>query len=404
MSNRQALGGIRVLDFTDDLGAYASRLLSDLGAAVLRIDTPAGWPACTGEPPFEVNGGRGISLFDRFVNAGKQRVMVDPATPQGRALLARLAADADVLIESSWHGNTVGITEGFNARLIHVIVTPFGRGLNPNWAPVDDLIVLGAGGLLYLGGYQDTGPVAAYGGQSRYAASIFAAAATLVALIDRERSGRGTTIDVSAQECIAQALEDSVPTFALTGNERMRYGTVAREAGTGTYACADGYVSMVAGRLGTARAWSALVEWFNDEGAEGTEVLLDPRWSEFAYRQTDEAIEGFTRIFEGFAATRSKLAIYIEAQRRGIALSPVNEIRDLIHDPQLQDREFFLSVKDEELGATLTFPGSPYRLSLTPAVVGKKPEHLLDDSWRFTGDGGLLSDAEYESLVPWGTT
>lgn len=140
--------------------------------------------------------------------------------------------------------------------MIHVIVTPFGQGLSPDWGPVDDLIVLGAGGLLYLGGYRDAGPVAASGGQSRYAASIFAAVATLVALIDRERSGRGTTIDVSAQECIAQALEDSVPTFALTGQERMRYGTVAREAGTGMYACSDGYVSMVAGRLGTARAWS----------------------------------------------------------------------------------------------------------------------------------------------------
>ncbi|MDH3398201.1 MAG: CoA transferase [Acidimicrobiia bacterium] len=404
MTSRRALEGIRVLDVTDDLGAYTSRLLADLGAAVLRIDAPTDARACTSDLSVETRDGREVNLFDRFANAGKRRIALDPSTPGGQALLARLAADADVLIESSWDGQTTEIPEATNSRLIRVVVTPFGRGLNPDWGPVDDLILLGAGGLLHLGGYRDAGPVAAYGGQSRYAASIFAAAATLVALIDRERSGRGTTIDVSAQECIAQALEDSVPTFALTGNERMRYGTEAREAGTGIFACSDGYVSMVAGRLGTARAWSALVAWLNDEETEGARALLDPRWSEFSYRQSEAAITAFTIIFESFGATRSKLALYLEAQRRGIALSPVNEIGDLVRDPQLRAREFFVSLKDEELGTTLTFPGSPYRLSLTPPAVGTIAPPPINDQRRALVNGGLVSEEDYEAMGLWGMT
>lgn len=101
MSDRRALEGIRVLDVTDDLGAYAARLLADLGAQVLRIDTTVGSSSCTSEPPVEAKSGREISLFDRFVNAGKRRMVLDPGTRDGQALLVRLAADADVLIESS---------------------------------------------------------------------------------------------------------------------------------------------------------------------------------------------------------------------------------------------------------------------------------------------------------------
>ncbi len=349
-------------------------------------------------------GGREVSLFDRFCNAGKRRMTLDPGTPEGEALFARLVTDADVLIESSWNGSTLEIPDGVNPRLIHVVVTPFGRGLSPDWGPVDDLIVLGAGGLLYLGGYRDAGPVAAAGGQSRYAASIFAAVAALAALIDRERSGQGTVVDVSAQECIAQALEDSVPTFALTGQERMRYGTVAREAGTGVYRCSDGYVAMVAGRLGTARAWSALVAWLNEEGAERAEELLAPCWSEFSYRQSEEAIRSFTDIFEGFGATRTRLSLYREAQRRGIALSPVNEVADLVGDPQLRERQFFVSREDEELGAILTVPGPPYRLSATPPVVGAIAPPPASGDWRTVVKAALGSEEEYAALVPWRAT
>ncbi len=392
--DRQALEGIRVLDVTDDLGAYAARLLSDLGADVLRIEIPNRSTGCALEPRVESVDGSKVSLFDRFVNAGKQRMMLDLDTPDGMALLDRLAADADVLIESSWQGAALSIDGEVNQNLIHVVVTPFGRGLNPAWGPVDDLIVLGAGGLLNLGGYHDAGPIAAYGGQSRYAASIYAAAATVIALIQRERSGRGNTIDVSAQECIAQALEDSVPTFALTGVEQIRHGSLAREAGSGIYSCSDGYVSMVAGRLGTARAWAALVEWLNQEAAEHAEELLDSCWSDFPYRQTDDAIESFRRIFEGFGASRSKMDLYEEAQRRGIALSPVSDIGDLIVNPQLLAREFFVSVADEDLECDLTFPGSPYRLSLTPPAVGKR---------QAAAAGERRSGGDLESgSVPWG--
>jgi len=124
-------------------------------------------------------------------------------------------------------------------------------------------------GCCWLGGYPDAEPVAPFGGQSTIATAIYGAVAVLLALIAREADGEGETIEVSSQEVITQALETSIPEFELLGKVRRRLGDVPREAGTGVFACADGFVSMVAGRLGTAGAWKRLMEWLQQEGVRG---------------------------------------------------------------------------------------------------------------------------------------
>jgi benzylsuccinate CoA-transferase BbsE subunit len=280
-----------------------------------------------------------------------------------------------------------------------VIVTPFGLDHEPDWSPADDLLVMADGGLLHLGGYPDVGPVVAYGGQSRFAASIFAAVAAVSAVIDREHTGSGGVYDVSAQECVAQALEDSAATYALTGRVRERQGDRAREAGSGIYACRDGYVSMVAGRLGTAKAWAALIAWLNEEGAPGAEELLAERWSDFAFRQTEAAVQEFQRVFEGFASTRSKAELYEAAQARMIALSPVNTVEDVLASPQLKARGFFTRVDDPDFSHGLIYPRAPYRMSGTPPIDPVAAPRAGEDNASFYIDELGLTGDEYISLV-----
>jgi benzylsuccinate CoA-transferase BbsE subunit len=363
-----ALDGVRVIDLTDELGAYAGRLLADLGAEVIRVEPPGGSRTRQIEPLVDVDG-ETVSAFELFVNAGKRSVIIDTALQSGVAELEDLVAGADVVIESP-----VGVlTEaGIDAErirslkpdLCRVIITPYGLDRQPAWPQTDDLLVLASGGLLHLGGYPDLGPVAAYGGQSRFAASIFGAVAVMAGLLQRDLDGSGSTYDVSAQECVAQALEDSAVTYALTGRVRERQGDRPREAGSGVYPCRDGYVSLVAGRLGTARAWAALVDWLGETGTEGASDLLEPHWSSFEFRQTDAAIEEFGRIFAVFAATRDKLELYTEAQARMIALSPVSTVADILANPQLRARDFFVDVRERE--GVVAFPRAPYRMSGTP--------------------------------------
>jgi benzylsuccinate CoA-transferase BbsE subunit len=361
------LASVRVIDATDEYGAYAGRLLADLGADVVRVEPPGGDPLRRREPLMETPTGP-ISAFGWFVNLNKRSAVLDVATMEGRAGLLGLLATADVLLDPWRPGDLERLGIGPHAfvaacpDLVRVTITPYGSDGPLADRPATDLTSLAAGGLLSLGGYPDAEPVAVHGGQSLLAASLFGAVAALVGLVGRGHDGEGRHLDVSAQEAVAAALEDAIPQFDLTGRVRRRAGDLPREAGTGIYACADGYVSMVAGRLGTAKAWTALTHWLVEEGTPDAEELLTPPWQEFSHRQRRESIDRFRAIFERFTRPRTREELYREAQRRSIALAPVNQVADLFADAQLAARDFFREVTPTELGRPVLVPGRPYRL------------------------------------------
>jgi benzylsuccinate CoA-transferase BbsE subunit len=397
------LDGVRVLDLADPLAAYGGRLLADLGAEVIRIE-PASGPGTVDCAPFWLDDGvPSTSLFERFVNAGKKSVTLDLTAPEAARIFTELLASSDVVMESpapvlaaaGWSAERVTAA---NPALIRVQVSPYGSTGTEDLVPADDLVLLGAGGLLSMGGYPDVGPVAVYGQQTTYMASIFGAAAAIAGLIGRHRTGQALSADVSAQECVAQALEESVMRYAMTGEVRSSQGDVAKEAGTGSYRCADGYISMVAGRLGTAAAWDSLVRWIaqNDSDAE---QLLDEQWSKFEFRQRPESIETFREIFERFTATRTRQELYRGAQERGIALSPVNDLNAVMTDAQLVSRDFFVEIDDPELGRPVTYPGLPYRMSGTPLRGPRPAPRRGADNTEVYVKGVGLSHIELETLA-----
>ena len=118
------------------------------------------------------------------------------------------------------------------------------------------------------------------------ASGIYGAVAVLTALYERTQTGKGCWIDVSGQECVAFALEDAVAEWSINAHVRRRLGDGAREAGTGVYPCKDGYISMVAGRLGTAKAFVALTQWVAASEVPGAASLLEPQWQDFKFRQS----------------------------------------------------------------------------------------------------------------------
>jgi benzylsuccinate CoA-transferase BbsE subunit len=318
------LSDISVVEISGELNGYTGRLLADLGARVTLVDIGA-TPLAEHE--------------HRFLHHGKV------AAP-GDELLALLET-ADVVIFSG--GADAPDDERLTPEALRVaapdaivtVLTPFGLEGPCADCVSTDLTRLAAGGLLWLGGYPDGEPVAPYGGQSSVATGIFGAVAILLALIDRDAGGRPGMIEVSAQEVLTQALETALPDFELTGTIRRRVGGEPREAGTGIYPCEDGYVSMVAGRLGTAEAWTRLREWLVEENAPGAGELWADGWNELAYRQRPESIARFSEIFGAIAHTRTKRELYHEAQRRSIALAPVNSPAEVLADEQLASRGFF---------------------------------------------------------------
>jgi crotonobetainyl-CoA:carnitine CoA-transferase CaiB-like acyl-CoA transferase len=363
---RAALKRIRVLDLADNAVAYASRLLADLGAEVIRIEPPAG----NGAKPDEA-----AQCTRAFWNVNKKAITLDLVSLDGQRLFGDLAAKSDVIIETFAPGMLASRGIGYetlrnrNPGIILVSVTPYGQSGPCSKFRATDLTLLAAGGLLSLGGYPEIGPVAVAGQQGYLAAAIFGAVASLKALLEREGSNQGQWLDVSGQECIAFALEDAIPEWYLSHNVRRRTGDQAREAGTGVYPCRDGYVSMVAGRLGTAKAFKTLVEWIAASGTPGGEELLDERWQDFKFRQSPHGIARFAEIFGSFCALRSKQELYREGQARQIAIAPVNTVADIVDDAQLRANGFFQTLHDGVLDRDVTVPGPPYRLARTPAKL-----------------------------------
>lgn len=360
------LGSVKVLDWTDQSGAYAGRLLADLGADVVRIElagAAAAWPQ---ERMPAGPGGAPVSALERYVNLNKRSVRLDVASPAGQRLLHGLLGLADVVVTSgaavrSWQqaGHELRTRDG----AVHVSVSPFGCSGPGERLVGDDLVTLAAGGLLSLGGYPDAEPVAVYGSQTYLAGGINAAVGVLLGLLAADAGQPPAKIDVSAQAVMAGALEDAAAEFDLTGSVRRRTGDGLREAGTGTFACADGWIVIVAGKLGTAEAWDSLVDWLTEQGIPGAEALKAPEWSSLEHRRRPASIVTFRELMERATVHRTRADLYAELQGRRIAAAPVNSVADLLADRQLTDRQFFRQVHDDFLGRQVTYPGPPYRLA-----------------------------------------
>lgn len=366
-----ALTGIRVLDLTTNYAAYAGRLLADLGADVVRVEPPEGSTVRRLAPCETSPAGEPLTFAHSFLDAGKRSVTLDLDSAAGRELLAELAATSDAMIETpaatTGDGIDFELVRRRNPGLVLVSISAFGRGGPYAGYRATDLTLLAAGGLLSLGGYADSEPLAVQGEQAVLASGIYGAIAVLTALYERMQTGKGCWIDVSGQECVAFALEDAVAEWSINAHVRRRLGDGAREAGTGVYPCKDGYVSMVAGRLGTAKAFVTLTQWIAASEVGGGASLLEPQWQDFKYRQSPEGIARFAEIFGAFCRTRGKQELYREGQARQIAIAPVNTIADVLQDAQLAANSYFRPQFERISGGDIAFPGPPYRLSRTPA-------------------------------------
>ena len=394
-----ALTGIRVLDLTTNYAAYAGRLLADLGADVVRVEPPEGSPLRGLAPCQTGPTGAPLSFAHAFLDAGKRSVTLDLMTAAGRELLAELTASSDAMIETPSAAAAGHIdfelVRQRNPGLVLVSISAFGRDGPYAGYQATDLTLLAAGGLLSLGGYVDSEPLAVQGEQAMLASGIYGAIAVLTALYERTQTGKGCWIDVSGQECVAFALEDAVAEWSINGHVRRRLGDGAREAGTGVYPCKDGHISMVAGRLGTANAFVTLTQWVAASGVPGAASLLEPQWQDFKFRQSREGIARFAEIFGAFCRTRGKQELYREGQARQIAIAPVNTVADVLQDAQLAANSYFQPQFERNSGREITFPGPPYRLSRTPArprgaapKLGEHNRELVDRELRLAAGAG----------------
>ena len=368
-----ALAGVRILDCTDELGAYGTRVLAALGADVVRLVDPL---RTAGMPREE---------YDVYFNAGKAVVAIDPNNQEQRSLLAQLVEHADVIVESTTAsllaaaGLTAEHIAQANPHATHTRISPLGLDGPEAWHRASDLTLMARGGLMWLAGEPDRAPIRAAGHQTAIATGLYGAIGSLIALLNAEATGRGQRVDVSALEVVATTLENSVQFWDLEQTIRRRAGSKPREAGSGLFRCNDGYIYLMAGRLTTPRGWISIVEWLNEAGIEGARALGEPQWKEYTFRTTPEATARFLEVFGRFAAERKMVHLYEEGQRRGIVVCPLNTPFDLLEDRQLRHRRFFVPM--DVGGRSVQVPRGPFVMSATPLRPPHSARRVERSGW-----------------------
>jgi crotonobetainyl-CoA:carnitine CoA-transferase CaiB-like acyl-CoA transferase len=397
--NTSFLSEIRVLDLANSRAEMAGRLLADLGADVLKIEPPTGSDSRLRGPFDERPAGDGESLYWAAVGLGKRSAILDLESEEGRRTLKGLAHRADILIESfdpecmeAW-GLGYAELSRLNPRLVYVSVTPYGqKGPKAGW-PGADLTLEAAGGRVSLQGDRDRPPIPVGSPQASFHAGAQAAADAVIALNEREISGRGQHLDTSMQEAIIWTLMNGPgypPNVGTdppgSGDDRAGFETGRRGPFLGVSACADGFVVVTPTsqkqflRAVTASIVPALrdeglligelaqVDWQEWEAARGKDAL--------SAEQMEHAAEAVHRFFE----SRSKLELMEWAWSSDVHLGPVNSTADLVVNPHFKERGFW-----QELGGRV-HPGLPVRSSRAwlglRSPAPKLGEHQGDiDAW-----------------------
>ena len=369
-----ALAHLRVVELGDVPGAYAGRLLADLGADVIKVEPPGGAPERR-LPPF-AGGVEGIERSLPFIhaNTNKRGLVLDLSTAGAQDTFAKLLRSADVFIDATPLGRleSWGLTDAWLEEtcpaLVTVSMTPFGRTGPYRHYKGSDAIANGAGGFLFGQGDDERGPCTAPSHLAYQVAGCVAATLAVAAVRHRRRSGLGQRLDVSLQEALTFSNSSSIARYTMENRMQRRPGAKTYAgAVTNIYRCKDGrYVHFTAN---LPHMWRELTRnWM-----PGT-VLAEPRWEDVDYRdaRSEEASAVVAEFISGFTADE----FVAEAQRRHLSAAPLNTVGEFVDGEQLAARQWLQEIEHPVIGRYRA-AGFPMRLSRTPMRV-RRPAPLLD--------------------------
>jgi crotonobetainyl-CoA:carnitine CoA-transferase CaiB-like acyl-CoA transferase len=384
---KPVLSPYRVLDLTSERGLLCGQILGDLGADVIKIEPPGGSPARQLGPFYQDQPHPDRSLYWWAYNRNKRSITLNITTHTGREILQRLVARADFFIESDNPGALTERGFGYQALaadapgLIYVSISAFGQdGPKASYAD-SDLVILAAGGPLIMTGDDDRPPLRLSVPQAYLHACAEGAIGALIANHERQRSGRGQHVDVSAQQAIAQATQSSILAAPYGEGEIQRMAGGVKLGPLKVrllWPTKDGHVAITY-LFGTAFAHftKRLMDWIYEEGF-CDESIRGIDWAGFGglLFAGGEAVATYERlklIVEDFTKSKTKAELLSGALERGLLIAPVTTIDEVVHSPQLAARDYWQEIDHPELGRRLRYPGPFVRLSETPITYRRRP-------------------------------
>lgn len=379
--SRGALTGVRVLDLSRILaGPTATQLLGDLGADVIKVERPGrGDDTRAWGPPFveNANGSQGVSSYFSCANRNKRSIAIDLAQAEGVALVKRLAAHSDVLVENYKVGDLARRGLGYedlrqtHPRLVYCSITGFGQ-TGPRAAQTGyDILAQAMGGIMSLTG-EASGPPSKVGvGIADVMCGMYACVAILAALRHRDHSGEGQHIDL--------ALFDAQLAWLINeGTNYLVSGEVPKRRGTGhpnivpyqLFDTADGHIVVACGNDDQFRKLSA--------EAGCPELADDPRFAKNADRVRNRA--ALLALLTPLFAARKSDSWERGLTERGVPAGEVKEVDRALADPQALHRQMRVRIEDARAkSGSVELLANPLKLSASPVQYRRPPPPLGAD-------------------------
>jgi CoA:oxalate CoA-transferase len=390
------LHGITVVDLGQIYNApYATFLMALAGARVIKVE-PRGGENLRGR------GRAGASAPFAMLNSNKQAVTLNLKHPEGRALLERLAARSDVLVENFRPGVMAGLglapdhLRALNPRLVYASGSGFGSTGPYRSYPAMDLTIQAMSGVMAVTGFPDREPVKAGPAIGDFAGGTHLYGAIMTALFERERTGRGSYVEVAMLDAVYPSLMSSLGLF-FSGTGEAPSRTANRHSGLAespynVFPASDGYLALI---CVTDAHWRALAAAMGRPDLAAREDLATRAGRVTAMDEVDELVAAWT-------ATQPKDALALLLRSAGVPCAPVREIDEVVTDPHLLERGM-LRVIDHPQYGRLTVPHSPlqvgdFRAELEPSPALGQHNDDVYGGWLGLSAAELADLAEREVI------
>src|SRR5881396_1313739 len=347
-------------------GPVCSMLLADMGAEVVKVEPPpSGDDSRQWGPPFI----GGISTYFLSVNRNKKSLSLNLKTAEGRRVLWKLIERADVFIENFRPGVLEKLGFGYEAvakvqrRLIYCSISGFGHTGPYRDRPGYDVIAQGESGIMDLTGYPDGPPAKLGASLADVVAGLYAFHGILLALLTRQKTGRGQQVDISLLDSMVSTLTYQALIYLTTGQSPQRLGT--RHPSIVPYECfkaKDGFVNI---------AVTNQKQWLNFCHVLGfPEIAADPRFETMKSRLANYLI--LKPMIDRVVSTMNRAEVMAQMLEVGIPAGPINTVGEILEDPQIKAREMVVALTHPDYGP-LRMLGLPIKLSATPGTVETAP-------------------------------
>ena len=363
------LKGIRVLDLTRILaGPYATMILRDLGAEVIKIEQPGVGDEARDFGPFKND----FSLYFMSVNRGKKSVTLNLKSPRGKELFLQLVKGSDILVENFRPGTMEKLGLDYESlkehhpSLLYAACSGFGQTGPYAMRGAYDMIIQGMGGIISITGEPDRPPVRVGTSIGDITSALFTAIGILSALRHRDQTGEGQLIDVGMLDCQVAILENAMVRYFSTGDIPRPLGR-RHPAITPfeVFESADGYVVIA---IGNNELWRKFCEHVGHP-----ELIDDDRFNTNALRTENH--ESLFPILAEIMCRRTTDAWVEALEAIGVPCGPVNTVDKVANDPQVLARDMIAEIEHDTTG-TVQIPGIPIKLSETPGQIDAPAPNL----------------------------